>query len=171
MDSHDTARTLWTVAGDKSALRLCTLFQMTMPGAPCVYYGDEIGMIGANDPDCRGAFPWHEENEWDVALLDFHRRAIRLRRDHPSLRTGTFEILYAAGGLFVFQRQLGNECAIVAFNVNNSVAVVDLLLNKQSLESRTFSAVWNQGAHTVTEGKLAGLEVPMRDALVLVSRA
>jgi glycosidase len=52
MDSHDTARTLWTVGEDESALRLCALFQMTMPGAPCIYYGDEIGMTGANDPFC-----------------------------------------------------------------------------------------------------------------------
>jgi neopullulanase len=50
MDSHDTARTLWTVNEDKSALQLCTLFQMTMPGAPCIYYGDEIGLTGATDP-------------------------------------------------------------------------------------------------------------------------
>ena len=53
LDSHDTARTLWTVGGDESALRLCTLFQMTMPGAPCIYYGDEIGMTGATDPFSR----------------------------------------------------------------------------------------------------------------------
>lgn len=52
MDSHDTARTLWTLQGDESALRLVTLFQLTMPGAPMIYYGDEIGMTGAND-DCR----------------------------------------------------------------------------------------------------------------------
>ena len=50
MDSHDTAGTLWTVGGDESALRLCTLFQMTMPGAPCIYYGDEIGMTAGKDP-------------------------------------------------------------------------------------------------------------------------
>ncbi len=171
MDSHDTARTLWTVGGDKRALRLCTLFQMTMPGAPCIYYGDEVGMIGANDPDCRGAFPWHEESEWDLELLDFHRRAIRMRHRYPSLRTGKFEILYAAGGLFVFQRQLGNEYAVVAFNINDSAAVVDLPLKNHALEGRTFTGVWNQGDHTVADGRLAGLKVPMRDALVLVSRA
>ena len=56
MDSHDTARTLWTAGGDESALRLCTLLQMTMPGAPCIYYGDEIGMTGATDPFSRAAF-------------------------------------------------------------------------------------------------------------------
>ena len=88
MDSHDTARTLWTVGDDESALRLCTLFQMTMPGAPCIYYGDEIGMTGANDPFSRGAFPWHDTTQWNQDLLDFFRRAIALRNQHAVLRTG-----------------------------------------------------------------------------------
>ena len=77
MDSHDTARTLWTVDGDESALRLSTLFQMTMPGAPCIYYGDEIGMSGGHDPDCRGAFPWQDEDALE-------RRSARLSQArHP----------------------------------------------------------------------------------------
>ncbi len=172
MDSHDTARTLWTVGGDNSALRLSTLFQMTMPGAPCIYYGDEIGMTGANDPDCRGAFPWQDENEWDTDLLEFHRRAIRMRHEHPSLRTGGFEIVYAAGGIFAFHRQLGHEHAIVAFNINGSEAVADLLLDQLTDADRlagcTFTGIWNQGRHTITGKRLEGLHIPPRDALVLV---
>ena len=67
LDSHDTARTLWTVGDDESALRLCTLFQMTMPGAPCIYYGDEIGMTGATDPFSRAAFPWADKSAMEPA--------------------------------------------------------------------------------------------------------
>jgi len=60
LDSHDTARLLSILGGDVRRLRLATLFQMTYPGAPCVYYGNEIGMEGGIDPDCRRSFPWDE---------------------------------------------------------------------------------------------------------------
>ena len=53
LDSHDTPRFITCARGDESALRLATLFMFTYPGAPCIYYGDEIGLDGRHDPDCR----------------------------------------------------------------------------------------------------------------------
>ena len=63
-----------------SALRLATLFQMTYPGAPSIYYGDEIGMAGGHDPANRGAFPWHQTESWNTELLHEFQRLIALRR-------------------------------------------------------------------------------------------
>ena len=63
LGSHDMARFLTLARGDLSALRLATAFQMTYPGAPSIYYGDEIGMAGGHDPANRGAFPWHKHRE------------------------------------------------------------------------------------------------------------
>ncbi len=60
LDSHDTARFLSLARGDESALRLAVLFSMCYPGAPCIYYGDEVGMEGNRDPDCRRAFRWDQ---------------------------------------------------------------------------------------------------------------
>jgi neopullulanase len=116
LDSHDMARALWIMQDDKSALRLCVLFQMTLPGAPCIYYGDEIGLSAAGDPHCRAAFPWHQELGWDHELLGFYRQATALRHAHPVLRVGSFETLFAAGDLFVFQRCLPTQEALVLFN-------------------------------------------------------
>ena len=62
LDSHDTARFIYQASGDLEALRLAILFLMTMPGAPCLYYGTEIGMDGGPDPDCRRAFPWDPQS-------------------------------------------------------------------------------------------------------------
>ena len=72
LDSHDAPRVLSIARGDKATLRLATLFQMTYPGTPCIYYGDEIALRGTNrydhphrDHDARWPFPWHDEAAWD----------------------------------------------------------------------------------------------------------
>ncbi len=67
LDSHDMPRFINLVSGNKKALCLAVLFQMTYPGAPCVYYGDEVGLSGGRDPENRGTFPW-DETRWDHDL-------------------------------------------------------------------------------------------------------
>ncbi|MGF1503867.1 MAG: glycoside hydrolase family 13 protein [Anaerolineae bacterium] len=73
LDSHDTPRALWRFRDDESALRLAVLLQMTFPGAPSIYYGDEIGLSAGNDPHCRGALPWEQEDSCNHDLLRFYR--------------------------------------------------------------------------------------------------
>ena len=104
LSSHDTARNLWALNGDESAARLCVLLQMTLPGAPCIYYGEEVGMNGGPDPGCRGAFPWESREEWNEALRAHYRAAIAMRHRHPALRTGDYRTLVAAGETFGFSR-------------------------------------------------------------------
>jgi neopullulanase len=168
MDSHDTARTLWTVGGDESALRLCTLFQMTMPGAPCIYYGDEIGMNGPDDPGCRGAFPWEDEEEQDRELFDYFRRAIALRRRLPALRTGSFVTLYVHEKVYAFARHLGDEHVLVVFNAGSAPATIDLTLDRSDQDGRWYEGVWQNGRYRADNGRLTGITVPARDAAVLV---
>ena len=115
LSSHDMPRFLTMVSGDKSALKLAMLFQMTMPGAPTVYYGDEVGLTGGYDPGSRGAMPWNPE-QWDADLLDFVRAAIRLRKGHHALRRGTYHTRLASGELYAFERVSEQERLIVAFN-------------------------------------------------------
>ena len=115
--SHDTARLLTMARNDESAVRLCLLFLMTFPGAPCIYYGDEIGMTGGKDPDCRGGFPW-AQSRWRQDLLAYTRRCIALRHAHPALRTGEFLPLQAEAGVYAFARRLGGETLVVAFNTS-----------------------------------------------------
>jgi cyclomaltodextrinase / maltogenic alpha-amylase / neopullulanase len=167
LDSHDTARVLWTVDEDESALRLCTLFQMTMPGAPCIYYGSEIGMSGGNDPGCRGAFPWHEERKWNHDLRSFYKRAIAMRHAHPALRLGKFETLYAEGDIYAFARTLENEQIVVIFNVAEECATVDLPLNRLTGMEGVYSAIWGQGSYIAKGGKLVDVSISARDAVVL----
>ena len=167
IDSHDTARFPWMVNGDASALRLAVLFQMTMPGAPCIYYGDEIGMTGADDPGCRAAFPWHAEETWDRDLLAFYQQATALRRCYPVLRTGSFETLYAAGDVYAALRRLGDQQAIAVFNTAHEPLQVNLAL-PADLAQGCWQTAWPAGSPACqAEHGLLRLELPPRSALVL----
>jgi neopullulanase len=117
LDSHDMPRFLTCVGNDKSALKLAWLFLMTLPGTPCIYYGDEIGVDGRHDPDCRKSFPW-DESQWDLNLLDHLKQAISMRKAHPALRRGTFERHWSAEGVYAFKRILNGETLVVALNTS-----------------------------------------------------
>ncbi|MDJ0617132.1 MAG: alpha-amylase family glycosyl hydrolase [Calothrix sp. MO_192.B10] len=112
--SHDTAR-LFTIAGDDiPSVELATLLLLTFPGAPSIYYGDEVGLPGGIDPDSRRGFP--PASNWNQDILQMHRQLISLRHTYPCLRTGDYQVLYADGELYVFARILDIEELIVAVN-------------------------------------------------------
>ena len=168
MDSHDTARTLWTVGGDNSALRLSTLFQMTMPGAPCIYYGDEIGLSAGDDPLCREAFPWHDEASWDMELLDHFRRATALRHSYPALRTGSFATIYSKDAVYAFRRQLDDEEAVVIFNTADSPTQLTLELPHDAAVSYTVAWPKEDGQLLENSNGMLHISVPAREGVVLV---
>ncbi len=116
LSSHDVPRMLSIANLDKTAVRLMFMCQMTVPGVPNIYYGDEIGMAGQHDPYCRCAFPWHDESVWDRELLDFVKQLIKLRHEHAVLRRGNFRVLYANEHVMMYQREFEGETAVIAFN-------------------------------------------------------
>ncbi|MBB6097917.1 neopullulanase [Deinobacterium chartae] len=122
LGSHDTPRFRTAAGGDESAFRLATLFQMTYPGAPCIYYGDEVGMQGGRDPDCRRAFPWHDPSSWNVDTLEYTRKLARVRRNRRVLSRGSFEVLHARGDLLAYARSLEGERAVVLINAGLEAA-------------------------------------------------
>lgn len=171
LDSHDTPRFLTLALGDESAYRLASLFLMTYPGAPCIYYGDEIGMTGGRDPDCRRAFPWPDDSSvaserWNLALLDHTRRAIALRKAHPALRRGDFIRLHAAEEVYAFARRLGDEVLVVVLNTSLHTAHLAPAVDGLLPEGAALQAVWGEGVAQVVEGRLP-VSVPPRSGLVL----
>jgi cyclomaltodextrinase / maltogenic alpha-amylase / neopullulanase len=125
LDSHDTPRFLTCARGDKASLKLAWLFVMTIPGAPCIYYGDEIGMEGQHDPDCRRSFPW-DKKLWDYELLNYLKSAISMRKSHASLRRGSFTRLWSADGVYAYGRALEGESLVVAFNTSDEPKKVEV---------------------------------------------
>lgn len=97
LGSHDTPRLLTRVGGDKRKLKLCVVFLFTYIGTPCLFYGDEIGLTGDGDPDCRKCMEW-DHSKQDRELYDFYKLMIRLRKQHPALRHGHFRFLHAEPG-------------------------------------------------------------------------
>lgn len=96
-------------------LKLFCLLQMTFPGIPSVYYGDEAGMEGFADPYNRGTFPWGKE---DQELENWFKRMIRWRKEYEVLQTGDFRSFYYGDDVYGFQRASGEESIWVLVNRN-----------------------------------------------------
>ena len=130
LDSHDMPRFLSCASGDKNSLKLAWLFMFTIPGAPCIYYGDEVGVDGGHDPECRKSFPW-DESKWDKDLLEYAKACISLRKEHASLRRGEYKRVYAEGDVMAYARSYKNENITIAFNVSNEDKTIELTFSKK----------------------------------------
>jgi neopullulanase len=129
LDSHDMPRFLSCVNGDKDSLKLAWLFMFTLPGAPCIYYGDEVGLDGGHDPECRKSFPW-DEGKWDKDLHAYAKTCIALRRDHPALRRGNYERILAEDDVMAFSRTSDSEKILAAFNASTAQRTIELPAGK-----------------------------------------
>ena len=119
LDSHDTERFRW-LCRDKRRHALAAALQMTFPGCPAVFYGDEVGLAGGNDPDCRIAMEWDEEKQ-NKELLAFYKKLIGVRRESPSLLRGDFRTCLCddASNVYAFRRRCGEEETVVVLNAGN----------------------------------------------------
>ena len=153
IDSHDTPRFLSCVRGDTDALRMAVMFLMTIPGAPCIYYGDEIALKGGADPDCRRAFPW-ERNRWDRAVFEDVKRFVCLRRENPVFRHGTFRVLEASGDVFVFLRRCADRKAIVAFNVAKEMRSVEVFIEEPGVQAKEWRNYFTDEKESSSDGRL-----------------
>lgn len=163
--SHDTARLMTIAGGDRASIELATLLLLTFPGAPSIYYGDEVGLPGGIDPDSRQGFPI--EANWDRGLFELHRQLIGLRHCHEALRIGTYEVLHAQGMGLVFARVLGEEVLAVA--VNAGTEETRLVLDPQQSARLGQKVLFGAGEVTwIGEGaRQLQLFLPARSGLIL----
>ncbi len=167
LDSHDTARFLSLAGGDKRLQRLAATFLFTYPGAPCVYYGDEIGLEGGKDPDNRRAFPW-DEKRWDLDLRAHYQQLIALRKQVAALRSGEFKVLHAAGQVLVYERRLAEQVVVTAINRSPQETYrLDLPAPAGLEEGSRLADALGGGAAQVSGGRLNGLNLPPLSAAVL----
>ena len=121
---------------DVSVFRQAVIMQMTLQGAPTIYYGDEVGVCGWTDPDNRRSFPWGKE-DWNI--LEFHKYAIGLHKRHKSLRYGSLIPILGEKDLIAYIRAVKDEQMLVVIYTGNEEIEVDIpvwlmgLKNKDSL--------------------------------------
>jgi cyclomaltodextrinase len=150
--SHDTERILTMLGGRIDLLRLAYLTLFALPGAPAIYYGDEIGLEGGKDPDCRRAFIW-DEKSWNLDIRNWIKGLIQARKNHPALRTGQFEIVYGSSTdpVLVIKRSLNEENIIFTVNATSKTQEISIspnISNKpaegeiQDLIGQKISAFW-----------------------------
>ena len=120
---------------NKGVMKEAVVMQMTWPGAPTVYYGDEAGVAGWTDPDNRRTYPWGNE---DIDLLEFHKAAIKIHKQYSALKTGSLIFLYTGYGLLSYGR----------FDKKNKIVVA---LNNTEQEKQIEIPVWQMGISTYGE--------------------
>jgi glycosidase len=144
LDSHDTERVLWSLtpgataeekavpanlAVGKARLRLAALMQFSLPGAPVIYYGDEVGMTGATDPENRATYP---TDGGDQQLAAWYRQLATTRNAQPVLRDGDLRFLLtdAPSRSLVYARTTPGAIAITAVNPGDTDVVLDVPLSQ-----------------------------------------
>ncbi|MFN2282030.1 MAG: alpha-amylase family glycosyl hydrolase, partial [Anaerolineales bacterium] len=132
LGSHDTKRIKTELEGNRGKLKMAYLFLFAFPGAPAIYYGDEVGLDGGKDPECRKAFPW-DEKSWDQDIRKLIQQLISIRVKKPALRRGSYQEIFRDDqrGGYGFKRALGDEGVLVVLNASgtqqNYRLVVDAL--------------------------------------------
>jgi glycosidase len=153
--SHDVPRILTEAGGDKRKAKLISLFQLTYPGTPVVYYGDEIGMEGGKDPDNRQGFEWNASRQ-DQDLLGHYKRLIRLRKSSVALRTGEFRSILRHNHhrLFGYVREAGTEKVAVVLNAGHQAQDVALDVNSAFKDGTQLKEAMTGKTFTVQGGKV-----------------
>jgi glycosidase len=193
LDSHDTERLLWTLtpgaettadkelnAGNvtegKRRVQLASLIQYGVPGAPTVYYGDEVGVTGDDDPDDRRTYPWADlGGSPDAALLAHYQALADVRAGNTALTNGDFRILFAddASGTVGFGRKTTAQAAIVVVNNSDSPSSGDIPVAGFVPDGTHFTIAYgvgvpSGGSFTVVDGKLSG-NLPALGGAILVT--
>lgn len=172
LSTHDAPRALYQFGYDvdetslpvvdvaKQKLRLAVLFQMTYPGAPAIFYGDEVGLTGGPDPFNRRTYPWADQGGApDLALLDDISELVQMRHEHPVLRRGALAPLHADANVIVMLRRLDDVTAIVAVNNSESARTVTVDLAGQGVGGTLQNLVGSRDTIEIT-GDTVELELP-----------
>jgi glycosidase len=192
LDSHDTERLLWTltpgaetpaareqnaanVAAGKARVRLASLIQFTVPGAPTVYYGDEVGLNGDDDPDDRRTYPWADlGGSPDSAMFAHYQALAALRRTVPALTAGVFQPLLAddADGVAAYGRRTGSSAAVVVVNRSAGNQEVRVPMTGYLRDGVAFTQRFPVGGSSATSvgGELV-VTVPALSGVVFVANA
>jgi alpha-glucosidase len=142
LDSHDSPR-FRTIAGSRDRQLVGIGLQMTMPGVPMMFAGDELGLEGAWGEDARRTMPWDHQDAWDTGLLDEYRRLIALRRSSPALARGGIRFAFVDEDVIAYIRETSSE-RVLCLASRDEHAPVRLPLS--ALEARELECLYGADA-------------------------
>lgn len=126
LGTHDTDRIFSVLGKSVEKVRLAFLILFAYPGAPSIYYGDEIGVEGGRDPDNRRTFPWNEA-EWNIEIFNWVKQLVRARIDQNALRRGDFKVIPISNdSVFAFTRTDGEDAVVVIGNASNQSTKIEI---------------------------------------------
>ena len=169
LDSHDTARFVTVARGEIAALKLALLTMFTYPGAPMLYYGDEIAMEGRGDPDNRRAMVWNP-GRVNREMREWTKQLIALRKKYASLRRGEMTNLFANDKTCAFARHQPGETIVVALNAGREPVTLDLRVDTLAADSTLFVEEWTREQVVAQERFVRGIHIQPREGKVWVAQ-
>ena len=133
LSSHDVKRFL-NRCSDVSSIYGPIFMQATFPGIAGIYYGDEIGLNGGNEPNNREAFPWNDEDSWDFNLQNYIREIMNIKSSNNILKYGNFQLLPNQNDAIVFRRALGDKSLLCIFNRSEDQKNIKIPSTAHSIE-------------------------------------
>ena len=176
ISTHDSPRMLSLLNEDHDKLKLAVMAQMTLPGAPSVYYGDEVALAGQGDPDNRRVYPWADlgggMNHFmpDTSMYNHFRTLIGLRNNYQVLRRGDVAtaLVDDAQGLYSYVRYDASGTAVVVLNNSLSAGTATVPVASYLADDTMLTDVLNGGSYTVTSGAVS-VPVNAQWGVILVS--
>ncbi len=134
IDTHDTARFLYSAGHDTDRQKLAAAMQLLLPGMPMIYYGDEVGMDGGPDPDCRRGMLWDESRQ-NKELFQYYQTLIRIRHTYPALTEGEIVKQYVkdGSGLIYMERVLDEQRIVLIFHTQKGNVELQALQGMKNL--------------------------------------
>ncbi len=193
LDSHDTVRLLWALtpgeanradkefnaanlAIGKQQQKIASLIQFTLPGAPTIYYGDEVGLTGNDDPDDRRTYPWADKGgSPDLNMFDHYQGLAALRSQHAALTTGDLKMLLAddATETLAYGRKTNDQAALVVINRGATARTIDIPVAGYLPDGVTLNSIYDVGnggtLTTVVSNGLAQVQIAAHSAWLLAS--
>lgn len=166
LDSHDMPRFLSLMNGSVAKLKLAYNFVLTYPGAPCIFYGDEIGLDGGREPLCRKSFTWRQE-DWNVELRDALKETITIRHTIPALRTGSYEPIYAQDTVLAYLRRDELDTVLVILNNANTAVKLNLATGDAFEDGVMLQDQLSDNHCIVEQQQITDLTVPAMSAMIL----
>lgn len=166
LGSHDTPRILTLCNQDAKRAILAVTLLFTCVGVPMIYYGDEVGMLGDDDPDCRRAMVW-EESAWNQEILHTYRNLVSLRRTHPSLRSQNYKTLWVFNGVYAFKRWSNEEEMVIVVNAREPRRDMRIPSGTGNHQNRMWQQLNGHSVFREREGMIEIEHLPSMAALIL----